>query len=176
VSYAIRIFMEQPFSEALYRDFIAEAQNLYGKWQVAEASPFHDAGWTIHECKLTSGDTLPNDEWVGVWVAACRHLRDEKPMWPFDYEWCTDFETGTGRTYLGLAVQLGALLLAMRNFPWSIVEDRDSGFEDDYPTLFRSEGAVLKHVARKLGQFPEACDWLQRRGVLDENGCLRLLP
>jgi hypothetical protein len=174
MSYAIRIFMAEQFSEKPYREFIADIQNLFGKWSVTESTPFYDTGWIIHECRLES-EGLPQDEWVGVWVSARRRLREEKPMWPFDYEWYTGFETGTGRTPLGLAVQLGALVLAMRKFPWVLVEDRDADIDDGEPTEFRSEEAVLAHLKRVLGRHPEGCEKLRRRGILDLNGSL-LLP
>lgn len=175
MSYAIRIFSAERFSEEHYRDFIAEAQGLFGSWRETESTPFSDTGWTIHECCLTSENDVPNDEWVHVWVAAHRRVREEKPMWPFEYEWYINFETGSGRSLLGLAVQLGALILAMRGFPWFLVEDRDSGFDEDEPTQFRSEQAVLAHISRVLGEYPERIEWLRQRGLLDESGSL-LLP
>jgi hypothetical protein len=166
--------MAKQFSEQLYRDFLGEIQNLFGKWRVAESTPFYDTGWTIHECRLTSHD-LPDDEWVNVWVTARRRLREEKPMWPFDYEWYTDFETGTGRTSMGLAVQLGALVLSMQRFPWFLVEDRDAYLGENEPTEFRSEEAVLAHIGRVLAEHPERREWFRQRGMLDEHGSL-LLP
>ena len=54
MSYAIRIFMAEHFSEKPYREFIADIQNLFGKWSVTESTPFNDTGWTIHECRLES--------------------------------------------------------------------------------------------------------------------------
>jgi hypothetical protein len=172
VSYAIRIFSAEQFSEKQHRDFIAEVQALFGSWRVTESTPFSNTGWTIHECCLSSEDGVADDEWVHVWVAAQRRVKGEKPMWPFEYEWYINFETGSGRSRLGLAVQLGTLVLAMRRLPWFLVEDRDCGFGEDEPTEFRSEEAILAHIRRVLGEYPERLEWLRQRGILDEKGSL----
>lgn len=175
MSYAIRIFSAEQFSETRHRGFIAEMQNLFGEWRVAESTPFSSPGWTIHECCITSEDDVPNDEWVHVWVAAHRRVKGEKPMWPFEYEWYINFETGSGRSVLGLAVQLGAVVLAMQRLPWFLVEDRDSFLGDGEPTEFRSHEAVLAHIRLVLTQNPERLDWLRQRGLLDQDGSL-LVP
>ena len=175
MSYAIRIFSAEPFSEKHYRAFIAELQGLFGRWMVTESAPFSETGWTIHECCLSSDNAVPDDdEWVNVWVAARRRVKGEKPMWPFEYEWFINFETSSGRSGLGMAVQLGALVLAMRRLPWFLVEDRDWFYGEGEPTEFRSEEAVVAHIRRVLGQSPERIEWLLQRGILDENGFLVL--
>jgi hypothetical protein len=175
VSYAIRIFSAEKFSEKQHLNFIVKAQALFGSWTVSESTPFCDTGWTIHECCLTSENDAPDDEWVRVWITARRRVEGEEPIRLFEYEWYIDFETSFGRSFLGLAVQLRALVLAMQMLPWFLVEDIDCSFGEAAPTEFRSEEAVLAHIRRVLAEHPEGLAWLGQRGLVDKHGSL-LLP
>lgn len=127
---------------------------------------------TIHECWIRSKG-LSSEESFRINVEACRRSK-EVPVWNFDYEWHLRFETGTGRSPLGLAVQLGAWLLAMRRFRFIQGLDRDSAIKNE-PTEFRSRDAAICHVRRLVEEKVEVAAELRRRKLLDENGFL-LLP
>jgi hypothetical protein len=171
MSFAIHIFMPNKFEQEPYLRFLDKIKNLYGQWQISEDSFNYDTHFPrIHDCFLTS-DYLPSLEFVRVNVQASR--RHEAILWPFsDYEWYISFETSASRSVLGLAVQVGSLLLATQRFPWTVIVDRDSGVEEDEKTEFRSFDALLPHV-RKIF-YPERRACLQGRGILNENGDLLL--
>lgn len=82
--------------------------------------------------------------------------RGDKRTWPFDYEWYLSLESSAGRTSLGIAVQLGAILLAMRKFDWIVFVDHDAWLGDNEPTEFRSRDAVVEHIKRVLVGHPQA--------------------
>src|SRR5437762_770496 len=109
MSVAIHIFMPDKFAEEPYLRFLGDAQNLFGKWNIAESTPIHDTGLSIHDCFIAS-ENLPRSENVRVNVTASRP--HDAVRWNFDYEWYISFETNAGRSPLSYAVQFGSLLLA----------------------------------------------------------------
>jgi hypothetical protein len=146
--------MKEPFSQDRYLAFLQEMQHLFGQWRVEESSAFAESGYGIHSCAVRIGSTdWPVNERCSIWVDAKRHLEG---YWPFDYEWYLSLETSAGRTSFGIAVQLGAILLAMRKFDWTIFVDRDAWLGDNEPTEFRSKEAVVEHMKLVLAGHPEA--------------------
>jgi len=167
MSFGIHIYMADKFSEQSYRRFPGEVQNLFGKWDLVESWAFrvNPRYENMHECWIESHD-FPVGENVRVNVEATHYVKGVS-LGKFDYEWALHFETTVARSVLGLAVQLGSLLLAMESFKWFLVIDRDSSLEHE-PTEFRSKEAVYGHVRRLLEEdFPTSCVELKRRGILD---------
>ena len=158
MSYAIHLFVKEPFSQERYLAFLNEMQHLFGQWHVEESGAFAETGYGIHSCVVRIGsDDRPVEERCSIWVGA---NRGDKRTWPFDYEWYLSLETSAGRTSLGIAVQLGAILLAMRKFDWIVFVDRDAWLGDDEPTEFRSRDAVVEHMKRVLVGHHEAASIL----------------
>jgi hypothetical protein len=154
MSYAIHLFMKEPFSQEPYLAFLNEMQHLFGQWHVEESSAFAENGYGIHSCAVRIGsDDWPVDERCSIWVNV---NRGDKRTWQFDYEWYLSLETSAGRTSLGTAVQLGAMLLAMRKFDWTVFVDHDAGLGDNEPTEFRSRDAVVEHMKRVLVGHPQS--------------------
>ena len=175
MSLAIHVFVLEKFSEESYRRFLAEAENLFGNWKLEETTAFiqNPRKLTVHECWIKS-EERPANESFRVNLEVSRHLKDV-PAWDFDYEWHLRIETGAGRSPLGIAVQFGIWLLAMRRFRFNIALDRDSGLENE-AAEFRSVDAAVEHVHRFLKQNP--LEWradLKRCGIVDDRGYL-LLP
>jgi hypothetical protein len=173
MSYAIYLFMSEKFSRESFQHFLAKARNLYGKWNLAEHAPFNeDTSYrTIQEYVIES-ENLPINDDFRVWVEASRMLSAE---WGFDFEWYLKFETSAGRSPLGLAVQLGSLLLAMRHFEWFVFVDEDTSIKEE-PTEFRSKEAAIQHIKRVMAEeFSLDFEDLKRQKILNEEGYL-LLP
>ena len=154
MSYAIRLFMKEPFSEERYLAFLEEMRHLFGQWQIESSSGCERSGNDIHSCAVRIGaEDWPIAAQCNIWVNA---ERSPKSYWPFDYEWCVNLETSAGRTSLGMAVQLGAILLAMRKFEWTVFVDRDAWLGENEPTEFRSKEEVVEHMKRVLIGHPDA--------------------
>lgn len=175
MSFAIHLFMGEKFSEESYRRFLDIAQKLFGDWKFEETVTFNrDSRYlTIHECWIKS-ENLPSDDSFRVNVEASKHLKDVT-VWDFDYEWHLRLETGAGRSPVGLAVQFGAWILAMRSFRFNLALDRDSCLENE-PTEFRSIEAAVEHTRHMLGENLERFADLKRRGIVTQDGYLSLPP
>jgi hypothetical protein len=175
MSFAIHLLVTEKFSKDSFREFLGKVQSLYGTWDLEESVPFNEDQHclTIHESWVKSGEVSSND-WFRINIAATRRLK-EVFMWNFDYEWHLRFETSAGRSPIGLAVQLGAWLVAMHGFRFNVGIDRDSSLENE-ATEFRSIDAGVEHTRRLITQKPPA--WsadLKERGIVNEEGYL-LLP
>ena len=155
MSYAIHLFMKEPFSQERYLAFLEEMQHLFGQWRVEGSTELTESGYNnIHSCAVRIGtEDLPIAGQCSIWIDASR---GPKNYWLFDYDWSLSLETSAGRTSLGLAVQLGAILLAMRKFEWTVFVDRDAWLGDTEPTEFRSKEAVVEHMKRVLNGHPQA--------------------
>lgn len=175
MSFAVHLFMTEKFSEESYRQFLGRAQNLFGKWAVEETVAINDDPryLTIHECWIKSRN-VPDEDRFRINVEANKHLKDVF-MWHYDYEWHLSLETSTGRSWLGLGVQLGVWLLAMRSLPFNLAVDRDSSLKNE-PTEFWTMEAAAEHIKRCCEEDPpELAAELKRRGILSKSGFL-LLP
>jgi len=134
VSFAIHVLTEEKFSESCYRRFLDSVQNLFGKWNLLKSVPFNEetGHLRIHECWIMAPED--SNDWFRINVQAERRLKDVF-VWPFDYEWQLSLETSTGRSILGLGVQIGEWLLAMQSFRFVVAIDRDSGLKDESTDL-----------------------------------------
>ena len=174
MSFAVHLFVTEPFRQEPYDAFLNKARQLYGDWNLEEAVPFNDStqNLTIHECWVQSKGEADPSRFFRVNIEASRHLKDV-PVWPFEYKWHLRLETSAGRTPLGLGVQLGAWLLAMNHFRFSLAFDHDSYLKDE-PTEFRSIEAVLEHIRRAIHEESKCSAELVQLGILDDRGRLKI--
>ena len=174
MSVAVHLFMSEKFSEESYREFLRDAQSLFGIWDLEETVACNNdpSYLTIHECWIKSRG-VPDEDAFRVNVRADKHLKDVF-VWPFEYEWQLSLETSAGRSYLGLAVQFGAWLTAMNRFRSTHAFDHDTCLKNE-PTEFRTTEALSHHVRRLLSEEFEALECLKQREVVNSDGFL-LLP
>ncbi len=174
MSFAIHYFTAEPISAEAYKGFLCEVQRLFGTWSLSESQYFHDdhQSETMHECWFESAGSNP-DESVRVYIRLSKYLKNLS-NWGLEYERAIDFETGAGRTSLSLAVQLGALLMAMQHFKYLHVIDIDTAIDGE-PMNFPSIETAVKHLRLILTkEFAGAFADLKDRGIADEQGNLIL--
>ncbi len=136
MSFAIHIFMADPFRKEPYVHFLGEVQNLFGEWALERSGQFdcNPRSSNIDDCWIRSSN-LPLGENVRVNITVDRMT--PATLWGFEYAWSIHFESNAGRSALSLAIQLGGLLLAVQSFKFLCVIDQDGNIEGE-PTEFRS--------------------------------------
>jgi hypothetical protein len=174
MSVAVHLFIAEKFSEESYREFLRDAQSLFGNWNLEGFVDFNnDLNYpTIHECWIQAQD-ISQVDWFRVNVQAERHLK-QTPVWPFEYEWALSFESSAGRSALGFAVQLGAWLLAMHRFDCTHAFDHDTCLKNE-PEEFRTTEALTQHIRRLMIEELQVVEELKERKIVNADGFL-LLP
>ncbi len=169
MSFAIHIFMADPFRKEPYVHFLGEVQNLFGEWALERSGQFdcNPRSSNIDDCWIRSSN-LPLGENVRVNITVDRMT--PATLWGFEYAWSIHFDSNAGRSALSLAIQLGGLLLAVQSFKFLCVIDQDGNIEGE-PTEFRSGEAVREHVKVVLAkEFSGYVEALRQRGVINDEG------